>query len=104
MNNAQLKYYGDEIEKLKARATDLEKKGLTNATNTINSLSEKVSKLEAGTSEDIKNLQNLTLANINDLRNQVLAEIEKLKSRIGTIEEVLGKGQDFLQRLEALDA
>ncbi|NPU88913.1 MAG: hypothetical protein HPY87_03220 [Fervidobacterium sp.] len=100
---AQLKYYGDEIEKLKARATDLEKK-VNHATNTINSLSEKVSKLEAGTSEDIKNLQNLTLANINDLRNQVLAEIEKLKSRIGTIEEVLGKGQDFLQRLEALDA
>jgi chromosome segregation ATPase len=100
---AQLKYYGDEIEKLKARATDLEKK-VNYATNTINSLSEKVSKLEAGTSEDIKNLQNLTLANINDLRNQVSAEIEKLKSRIGTIEEVLGKGQDFLQRLEALDA
>jgi len=100
---AQLKYYGDEIEKLKARATDLEKK-VNHATNTINSLSEKVSKLEAGTSEDIKNLQNLTLANINDLRNQVSAEIEKLKSRIGTIEEVLGKGQDFLQRLEALDA
>ena len=100
---AQLKYYGDEIEKLKARATDLEKK-VNYATITINSLSEKVSKLEAGTSEDIKNLQNLTLANINDLRNQVSAEIEKLKSRIGTIEEVLGKGQDFLQRLEALDA
>jgi len=100
---AQLKYYGDEIEKLKAKATDLEK-NVNHATNTINSLSEKVSKLEAGTSEDIKNLQNLTLANINDLRNQVSAEIEKLKSRIGTIEEVLGKGQDFLQRLEALDA
>lgn len=100
---AQLKYYGDEIEKLKARITDLEKK-VNHATITINSLSEKVSKLETGTSEDIKNLQNLTLANINDLRNQVSAEIEKLKSRIGTIEEVLGKGQDFLQRLEALDA
>jgi chromosome segregation ATPase len=100
---AQLKYYGDEIEKLKARTTDLEKK-VNYATNTINSLSEKVSKLEAGTSEDIKYLKNLTLANINDLRNQVSAEIEKLKSRIGTIEEVLGKGQDFLQRLEALDA
>jgi predicted nucleic acid-binding Zn-ribbon protein len=100
---AQLKYYGDEIEKLKAKATDLEK-NVNHATITINSLSEKVSKLGAGTSEDIKNLQNLTLANINDLRNQVSAEIEKLKSRIGTIEEVLGKGQDFLQRLEALDA
>lgn len=99
----QLKYYGDEIEKLKAKATDLEKK-VDHAIITTNSLSEKISKLETSSSEGIQNLQNSTLGSINDLRNQVLVEIENLNSRLATIEEVIGKGQDFLQRLEALDA
>jgi len=98
-----MNYYINEVEKLKTRATDLEKK-VEHTIITTNSLSEKISKLEASSSENIKNLQNTTMASINDLRNQLSGEIEKLKSRIGTIEEVLGKGQDFLQRLEALDA
>ncbi|AFG34896.1 putative S-layer protein [Fervidobacterium pennivorans DSM 9078] len=98
-----MNYYINEVEKLKTRATDLEKK-VEHTIITTNSLSEKISKLEASSSENIKNLQNTTMASINDLRNQLSGEIEKLKSRLGTIEEVIGKGQDFLQRLEALDA
>ncbi|WP_448377898.1 S-layer homology domain-containing protein [Fervidobacterium sp.] len=100
---AQLKYYGDEIEKLKARAKDLEKR-IEHAIITTNALSEKIAKLEGSSSEGFKNLHDSTLASINDLRNQVLVEIEKLNSRLATIEKVIGKGQDFLQRLEALDA
>jgi len=41
---------------------------------------------------------------VNEFKSQLLNEIEVLKARLKVIEEVVGQGQDFLQRLDALDA
>jgi len=77
----------------------------------VSALADRVSKLEAMSSEDTKNLQSTTLnrlseinKDVNEFKSQLLNEIEVLKARLKVIEEVVGQGQDFLQRLDALDA
>ncbi len=103
-------YYDSQIENLKTKTKDLESK-LNTTINMVSALADRVSKLEAMSSEDTKNLQSTTLnrlseinKDVNEFKSQLLNEIEVLKARLKVIEEVVGQGQDFLQRLDALDA
>lgn len=104
------KYYDKDIEQLTKKTADMETK-INQLSTATTILSEKLSKLESKSADDLKNLSNVTMNKITELQGnldksvrQLSEELEALKSRLGVLEEVIEKGQDFLQRLEALDA
>ncbi|MGC9772203.1 S-layer homology domain-containing protein [Fervidobacterium islandicum] len=106
----QPKYYDKDIEQLTKKTADMETK-INQLSTATTILSEKLSKLESKSADDLKNLSNVTMNKITELQGnldksvrQLSEELEALKSRLGVLEEVIEKGQDFLQRLEALDA
>lgn len=115
----QPKDYSKDIESINSRITNLEKitsslpqpkdiqqlnERINNLNNLINRANDEIAGLKTEIRSEIKTEIENVSTKIDSNYQQQLAEMEKLRLRVQKLEEVINKGDDFLRRLDAIDA